>query len=177
MEEAKGKGGACGGGTGTAGPSPMQVAVMSLKESKFPDNGESGSTRGDDLAWDHYSVPKVFTPEVKFVVGLPQENLQKWFGERTWAGLLTLCVKTRGNPDDGRWTIRCPVLACNRHWLANSHEEAERMIVSFSDHLCQKAMKEYANGYFGSEMVYPPPWWWFQINAFMIAEQLGQAKN
>jgi hypothetical protein len=115
---------------------------------------------------------------MKFIVGLPQENLQKWFGAMTWAELLALCVKTRGDPEEGRWVIRCPVLACSRHWLANDHEEAERMIVSFSDHLCQKAMKEYASGYPGSAMVYPPPWWWFQINAFMKEQELrGQGKN
>jgi hypothetical protein len=96
MEDAKGKGGVCEGGTGTAGPSPMQVAVMSMKDSKFPDTGENGRTRGDDLAWDHYSLPTVFTPEMKFVVGLPQENLQKWFGERTWAGLLGMSSSHEG---------------------------------------------------------------------------------
>ena len=148
-----------------------------MKDSKFPDTGENGRTRGDDVAWDHYSVPTVFTPEMKCVVGLPQENLQKWFGERTWAGLLGMCVKSRGDPAAGRWRIQCPVYTCNRHWEANSTEEAEKMIGSLYDHLCQKAMREYASGYFGSDMVYPPPWWWFQINAFKMAEQLAQGNN
>jgi hypothetical protein len=170
MGDAKGKGGDGDGGTGTAGLSPLQMAVQSMKDTMFPDTGEKGRTRGDDLAWEHYTVPGVFSPEMKFVCGLPLENLQKWFGERTWAGLLALCVKSRGR---GGWRIQCPVYACNKHWEASSTEEAEKMIGSLYDHIWQKAMKEYAKGFFGSEQVYPTPWWWFQINAFKMSEQMN----
>ena len=47
------------------------------------------------------------------------------------------------------------------------------MIGSLYDHIWQKAMKEYAKGFFGSEMRYPTPWWWFQINAFRTSEQMN----
>ena len=148
-----------------------------MKLSKFPDILDSGNTRGDDLAWDHYTVPKVFTPEMKYIAGLPREDLQRWFGATTWAELLGICVKARGDPEDGRWVIRCPVLACGKLWHADDYEEAVRRIGSLSDHLGQKGMKEYANGYAGGAMVYPTPWWWFQINAIMKSEELREARE
>jgi hypothetical protein len=170
--EMKGKGGADGGGgEGTA------EKLKRMKLAKFPDNGDSQQIRGDDLAWEHFTVPKAFTPEMEYIAGLPREDLQRWFGATTWSELLAICVKARGDPANGRWTIRCPVLACGKVWHAEDYEEALRRIGALWDHLGQKGMKEYANGYAGGVIVYPAPWWWFQINAIMKSEELREARE
>jgi hypothetical protein len=168
---AKGKGGAGDGGTGAAGATPLEKAALNLSKDLFPDTGEDGRTRGDDLAYLHYTVPDRFTPEMKFICSLPLENLSKWFGEYTWEGLLKLCVKQTGRR--GAWRISCPVDECNKHWDADNMEEAEIMVGSLYDHVWQRAMTEYAKGYFGTKMRYPTPWWWFQINAIRTRDQMN----
>jgi hypothetical protein len=168
----KNKGGGGDGGTGASGVSILGTLALNMSRDMFPDIGQEGRTRGEERAYGFYTVPGRFTPEMEFVCNLPQENLARWFGEHNWEGVLKLCVRAPERKG-GVYRVTCPVDECNKHWDADSVEDAFVKCDSLFDHIWQRAYTEYGKGLFGSRQKYPSPWWWFQMSAFRKKEQMN----